>query len=373
MADWYLRKSDGAEYGPAAIESLRQWAEDGRIAPEDHLSRDRTNWQPAPSVAGLEMQYEIVLENGDRYGPLHILALRELVEDGSIDTATPIRHADTGEVKKAGERLLAVTTAKNEQFQARIAELTAHNANLLARTEELADKNAILEARTEELTQQLAALEERLSKSPPEPPPKVKEKPGTSTVISRDPSFKDAQKWKALFETEHAQRLEVEDKLGAESKELRQQLHEAQSSRDRLSYRVNQLEKSLQEMQATLDGEGVVDAAPSAAVIESYQHLSDNYDTLLEQLREKTEEVDRLRDTRNEVEEEAATRIRQMEERLQREREEADTARHRLAELESTHMQIIRSFRDLNDRYIRLRQQTPSPSDPEPAPRQSEN
>lgn len=368
MAQWYLRKSDGTEYGPAGMDALREWAEDGRIAPEDQLSEDRTNWRQAPSVEGLEMEYEIVLDGGDTYGPLHVLALRELIDDGSITLATAIRHIDTQEVKSAAERLLSVYVRRNTQLLARIDEMSEQHTALALHTTELAAEKTDLEQKVGELTETVESLEQRLLDAPT-PPPKTKEKQETSTFISGDSSLKDVQKWKVLYESERTQRLESEEKSAAENRDLRHQLHETQSARDRLNYRVNQLEKNLEEMQSALEGSGMDYSASPTAVMESYQHLSDNYDSLLEQLNEKSEDLNSLREARDQVEQEAGTRIRSIEERLYREREEADKARKRLAELENAHMEIVRSFRDLNDRYIRLRQQ--SPSGPPPPPRQA--
>ncbi len=369
MANWYLRKSDGTEYGPSSMDALRQWAEDGRIAPEDQLSQDRATWVPAPSVEALEMHYEIVLESGDRYGPLHLLALKELVEDGSIDTTSPIRHTSTDKTKCAGDHLLDMLTGQNTRLQTRVGEQATQNANLFTKAEELTEQNRELTARTEQLTEQLAKLEERLAQQPVEPPPKVKEKPGTATYLQSDSALKDAQKFQALYESERAQRLEADEKLAAENRNLRQELHEAQTARDRITYKASQLEKHVQEMQSTLEGKGVFNTGPSTTDMESYQHFSKNYASLMQQLREKTEELNRLRASRGNSEEESSTRLRQMEERMQQEREEADKARQRLAELESTHMEVVRSYRDLNDRYIRLRQQVPNPLAPQPTPR----
>ena len=43
---------------------------------------------------------------------------------------------------------------------------------------------------------------------------------------------------------------------------------------------------------------------------------------------------------------------------MRKEREDADRARKRALLLEEDHLQLLRSFRDLNDRYIRMRQGT---------------
>ena len=49
-------------------------------------------------------------------------------------------------------------------------------------------------------------------------------------------------------------------------------------------------------------------------------------------------------------------RIQGQEATLRREQEEAEAARKKLIEVEETHLQLVQAYRDLNDRYIRSRQ-----------------
>ncbi|MFO7642491.1 MAG: hypothetical protein R6X17_14870, partial [Candidatus Competibacteraceae bacterium] len=50
------------------------------------------------------------------------------------------------------------------------------------------------------------------------------------------------------------------------------------------------------------------------------------------------------------------SRIRQLEQQVERERDLALRANRQLAELEGTHLQIIKAFREMNDHYIRMRE-----------------
>ena len=108
---WYLLKNDGTVYGPVEWPELQEWAGDGRIAPEDSLSQDRRSWKSAPSYADLRMEWLVELDDGSRYGPIHLMALREMQQEGSLSPATRILHARTQEITTLGEALKAATPA----------------------------------------------------------------------------------------------------------------------------------------------------------------------------------------------------------------------------------------------------------------------
>ncbi len=81
---WYLKKADGAVYGPVALEDLKHWAIDGRVDPDDQLSDDQIHWSPAPQLAALEMDCLLRLPDGQQYGPVHRNLLREFILEGEI-------------------------------------------------------------------------------------------------------------------------------------------------------------------------------------------------------------------------------------------------------------------------------------------------
>jgi predicted transcriptional regulator len=100
--------------------------------------------------------------------------------------------------------------------------------------------------------------------------------------------------------------------------------------------------------------------------MEAYNNLAENYDTVLSQLTGKSEELQSMQETRQQLEKEMKERLARMDRIVEREQQEADRARIRLAEIEHTHHQLLRSFRELNDRYIHLRERQ-ARSTPEPA------
>ncbi len=106
MSNWYLQNADENTFGPVDLDTLCAWAADGRIGPDDRISMDRRTWQAAPRISELEMNWTVNLPDGSTIGPLHLLALRELVLDGSLAPEANISHARTGRVARLGDELL---------------------------------------------------------------------------------------------------------------------------------------------------------------------------------------------------------------------------------------------------------------------------
>ncbi len=338
MSEWYLRKVEGHIYGPVNAVTLWRWAADGRIAPDDSISQDQDAWMTAHTVADLAMDWRVLLADQQEYGPVHLLALRDLLREGVVTLDTRVQHKENGDNFSVAEALLPVLVEQNDRMQEEIDKLTG---------------------RIGELQHHIKEQQHLLMKDNPqagaESDPVVRE--WREVLEHRESLQKDMLKWKKLYEEERASRDHARNEAEAQNRALKQSLAEMQSERDKLLYRTRQLEKHMQELQAAQgaeDGSGLPPA--TTALFDSYQKLSENYDGLLQQLTEKSEELRVLLDAREETEQRAEQRIRQMEDVLTREREEADKARRRLAEIERTHLQLVKSYRELNDQYIRIRQ-----------------
>ena len=85
MKEWYVRTEEGSVYGPADVESLVAWAEDGRIAPSSFLSKDRISWTPAQQMGALEMKWLLETEPGKVFGPFNRKVVVSLFADGSVN------------------------------------------------------------------------------------------------------------------------------------------------------------------------------------------------------------------------------------------------------------------------------------------------
>ena len=84
MKEWYVRTEEGDVYGPASVESLTAWAEDGRIAPSSFVSKDRIEWMPAQRMDELEMKWLVETEPGKIFGPFNRKVVSALYADGSV-------------------------------------------------------------------------------------------------------------------------------------------------------------------------------------------------------------------------------------------------------------------------------------------------
>jgi chromosome segregation ATPase len=89
---WYLKIAENQVFGPASLDTLITWAADGRIAPDHTISDSRKHWSPASTLADLELEWEVHLDNGERYGPIHIQAIRDLLFNGQASWSTPLFH-----------------------------------------------------------------------------------------------------------------------------------------------------------------------------------------------------------------------------------------------------------------------------------------
>jgi len=122
--NWYLKKSDGEVYGPVDLATLQLWATDSRIAPEDQVSTDQKSWQLAPALSELGMEWIVQLRDETPFGPLHLLSVKDLVQDGSVSRRGKIKNVTTGEEQVVGEALVSALIAQTNRMQGMIDTLT---------------------------------------------------------------------------------------------------------------------------------------------------------------------------------------------------------------------------------------------------------
>ena len=89
-ANWYVKTADGKVYGPATVQSLIDWAKDGRIQPTSFLSQDRKSWMPAQTKAELAMKWLVETEPGKVFGPFNRAVVIQLFKDGSAAPGTKV-------------------------------------------------------------------------------------------------------------------------------------------------------------------------------------------------------------------------------------------------------------------------------------------
>lgn len=349
--EWYLKKEDGEVYGPVALQNLVQWSTEGRLAPEDEISADQKSWKSVTDQPELGMDWVVRLASGEQYGPLHMMALGHLVDDGEIESQANVTHKSTGETYVLSEALLGVLMDRNASLQVSFDAINMQMLELEAELQSLrgqpaADAPVVESGVGGELRRQLKELASR-----------------------SDMLQKETTKWRRLYDEERATGTRKAEQLNQRIEELRQSDAQARARLEETSRRLRQVEQSHQAMmqaaEAAAGSEGAQAlAAQFGELMSAYNQLSRNYDKLFEQISEKSSELQAMMESRREIEEHAEQRVRDMEERMRREVEEADKARHALIDIEETHHQLLKSYRDLNSRFIQLRQQVASAPQP---------
>lgn len=94
---WFLKKhEDGEVFGPVDFAKLKEWARSAQVSPLDSVSDDRRNWQKAPMLQQLHMDYLIQLADDSFYGPTTEEAVQEFLRLGEIGPDTVLINCCTG-------------------------------------------------------------------------------------------------------------------------------------------------------------------------------------------------------------------------------------------------------------------------------------
>ena len=101
--EYWISSPDGESYGPIDFSVLCLWAADCRLGPTYRVSTDQETWTDASRFEDLDMNWNITLGDGSEYGPVHVLALRELIEQDATTGISPIKNLSTGEVYAASD------------------------------------------------------------------------------------------------------------------------------------------------------------------------------------------------------------------------------------------------------------------------------
>lgn len=341
--NWYLRKSDQTVYGPVALDVLARWAADGRVLPDDHVSTDQQDWKPAPDLPELGMDWFIELAGDTRYGPLHLLAMAELVREQAANGGERLIHRSNGEEWRLADALMRAlidhATALQDALDTRVPQLLMVPG---PSHEEIAQREAELELRIREAQARADDAARELA----EAVTREREAEARAGETARQLAASAAR----VSELEAARPADA-------SAEWRTRCEKAEAL---LRQREDQLKAATQAR-----GVAGQEKLDQGALLKSYNDLSRNYENLLERLRAKQDEVDAAKAEIVRLEQDAEDRTNHLEVETEQERAEIEQLKQKLAETEKNHQELVRAYRDLNDRYIRLRQQSDAPA---PAP-----
>lgn len=87
---WLVRNEQGQCFGPTSLATLQEWTRQGRIGPMNEVSRDGGEWVLAATIVELRMDWVAEMRPGNFYGPIHLDALRELLDEGAIKSDAPL-------------------------------------------------------------------------------------------------------------------------------------------------------------------------------------------------------------------------------------------------------------------------------------------
>jgi hypothetical protein len=102
MDSFFLKKhDDGALYGPASIDQLRDWALAAKVSPLDRVSTDnQKSWKRAPMIPELHMDWLVEVNKDFLYGPTTFGTVQEFIAAGEIDGDTTVINCREGKTAK---------------------------------------------------------------------------------------------------------------------------------------------------------------------------------------------------------------------------------------------------------------------------------
>lgn len=114
---WTIRTEKGQTFGPASLETMRQWASDGRVAPTSEASQNGTNWVPV-TVLDLDMDWIAEVSPATFYGPIHRNAIDELIRDGSLSASAACFNRVKPDAPAANHLLAQMQVAETARHEA---------------------------------------------------------------------------------------------------------------------------------------------------------------------------------------------------------------------------------------------------------------
>lgn len=154
MEEWYLKLQDGSVFGPINLATLREWAAQGRVSPDDTLSSDGDRWKSPHELAELEMHWIVELPDATTYGPISIGVVALFLEEGRILPDATVVDTTTGE-KQSAHAIAHPPTAPEDDTTKQLEET---NRDLCSRVDKLDQRNA-------DLTVQLDSANKKLTDS----------------------------------------------------------------------------------------------------------------------------------------------------------------------------------------------------------------
>jgi hypothetical protein len=323
----YYYKDKDQVFGPAEFEMLYAWAQQGELSAELPIAKDDPEgvYKPAAEWPELEMEWEVTGEKGV-YGPLHVEAVIAFLENETFAPGDQARERATGETYEVIDLSCAVLMQQNEALREALE--AAHS--------------------------QRDAAEERAGGA--DIPHNRRE--WQDTLKQRDELAKEAVKWKKFYE-------DLGDRNERNVKQLNDQLDALKADERIASDRIRNLDKqrrvleerNLEIQESALAGAstGNDDALELLNLKRAYNDLSDKLENVLDQLTMRTEQLEKIYVQRDELELTVRHKEEELQQTIREEREENRHIRRQHMDLENLHAELLRSFRELNDKMVKMR------------------
>ena len=374
-SQYFLKKADESLYGPTDLAVLQQWAREGRVAPDDLISRDRSFWYPAPTLTALDMNWLVQLPDGTQYGPIHLQAVKELVDEGSLSL-------DDTVINRITDRTCSIRDA-----------LAAESETLARSPESTQEPTPQAPIPSSRETKVAAAVETTTATAPSESPQtvspepqKAKEKTAETPAETAEPTAaswremaarkdfleRELAKWKKMYEQEHANFLRVVREVEDRVQGLRKSELAALTRADQLERKLKESEENYRMLRESLHNDPTRPHAQQIAdLTELYRSLAQRYDAIARLLQEKNAEINALLEAREKAEAQASEMMRQAQSVMEQERKEADMARRRAIEIETDYLELVRAYRELNEKFMQVRDELAASRAPASAARSS--
>jgi len=330
---WFIRIDSGDTYGPVDLPTLKEWAAQGRVEPDNEISEDQESWRQAESLRELEMDWMAELDDGTSYGPFNIALAPELADRGVLPTNATLRNRETGETRPvAADTKQSDDTADDSDSEAQIslslddppatpqkpkrkatrsrkkaASKTAKKPKTTPKSKATPAKESA-EAPTDGPPAKAPVKEEETKpEATAEAVPEVEPNPPESSAAEPEPI--DAEKLPAESHEVVSLRLETLQKsasqaraqLAATRKELSEQRAATSAMQDQIrkltdDIRNAEMEKADSERRLLEQQDSVTQAMAEVENLNAQlQQLQDHYDRLQIESQNQFEELDRLR------------------------------------------------------------------------------
>jgi len=333
---WTHIASDGSppRHG-IELSEMKRGAAMGSIQPDDMFDNEVTGESfKAMQIEDLDMVWSVSVGESDWSLPYHALALVPSLESGEIEPDTLVRHVLSGDEFAVSEVICSVLIAQNRML-----------------TEIL-----------KETTEQLERLPNVEPSAPQEDLEIVDGDHGSperwkSLMRQKDSLERDVAKWRKFYDDEVRRNNENEGMILRRVEEMKQAEQQQQARYNLLRDSKERLEEELEQVKS-IQRKSTGDRPEAASIEEisrSNLELERQLDAMQTHIGDRNRLISSLYDERDAIEKEAHERALRLENSMKREREEANRLRIQMLELEHKHHDLLRSYREINERLIQLR------------------